>query len=161
MNVNIKEKREEAARRMNALGIFPETVRQFKDEGFVSVSEPPVGAFFWAQGEDLERIRRFEKEHDALVYVVIRSYTSIGKMDCMLFVSDHPEEWKMDRIDLMLNQTTAYVHISGASAHSRMGSIGFARTIAAGLRQTWYYPKTFNEIPFSSTASIIPTISAT
>ena len=92
MNVNTEEKKTEAVARMKRLGIFPQTIEQFQDEGYVSISEPPFGAFYWAEGEDLERIRQFEEEHNALVYVVIRSYTNIGKLDSMLFVSDYPEE---------------------------------------------------------------------
>ena len=144
MNVSIEVKRTEAIMRMKALGIFPMTIQQFEYGDHVSISMPPAGAFFWAEGEDLERIKRFESEHNALVYVVIRSYTSIGKMDSMLFVSDHPENWAMDRIDLMLSQATAYVHIFATPDRSGLGSIGIAGTIGAGLRMTWYYPRTFD-----------------
>ena len=54
MNVSIEKKREEAIKRMQMLGIFRETIRQFKDEDCVSISEPPHGAFYWAQGEDTQ-----------------------------------------------------------------------------------------------------------
>ena len=107
MNVSIEKKREEAIKRMQMLGIFRETIRQFKDEDCVSISEPPHGAFYWAQGEDLKRIKQFEKEHNALVFVVIRSYTNAGKIDSMLFVSDNPEEWWMERTNLMFGMTPA------------------------------------------------------
>ena len=56
MNIDREAKKAEAVERMKALGIFPETVRQFEREDYVSVSEPPFGAFFWADGEDLQRI---------------------------------------------------------------------------------------------------------
>ena len=36
-------------------------------------------------------------QRGALVYVVIRSYTTIGKLDSYLFVSDYAEEWEVDR----------------------------------------------------------------
>ena len=75
MNIDREAKKAEAVERMKALGIFPETVRQFEREDYVSVSGPPVGAFFWADGEDLQRIREFEEQHNALVYLIIRSYT--------------------------------------------------------------------------------------
>ena len=67
MRISIEEKKAEAIERMKALGIFPQTIKQFKDEGYISISEPPLGAFYWAEGEDLERIRQFEDEHDELV----------------------------------------------------------------------------------------------
>ena len=141
MNISNEEKKAEAIARMKALHIFPQTIKQFEEEGYISISEPPFGAFYWAEGEDLERIRQFEQEHNALVYVVIRSYTNIGKMDSMLFVSDYPEEWEMDRNDLAGDVTSwqqvAYVYNHDAPDCSEMGAVGIAPTGAAGLRRTW------------------------
>lgn len=137
MNISMEEKKTEAIERMMLLGLFPQTIKQFKDESLVSISEPPFGAFYWAEGEDLERIRQFEAEHNALVYVVIRSYTNIGKMDSMLFVSDYPEEWEMDRDDMKHDQQVAYVYNHDAPDCSEMGAIGIAPTAAAGLCRTW------------------------
>lgn len=141
MNISMEEKKVEAIARMKKLGIFPQTIKQFEDEGYISISEPPFGAFYWAEDEDLERIRQFEAEHNALVYVVIRSYTNIGKMDSMLFVSDYPEEWEMDRGDVAGDvanwQQVAYVYNHDAPDCSEMGAIGIAPTAAAGLCRTW------------------------
>ena len=84
----------EALARMKMLGIFPETIKQFDREDKVSISEPPFGAFYWAEGWDLDRIEQFEEDHNALVYLVIRSYTTHGKMDDYLYVSKYEEEWE-------------------------------------------------------------------
>lgn len=137
MNVSTEEKKAEALDRMKKLGIFPQTIRQFETDGFISISEPPFGAFYWAEGNDLERIRQFEAEYNALVYLVIRSYTNIGKMDSMLFVSDYPEEWEMDRNDMKHQQQVAYVYNHDAPDCSEIGAIGYEGTPAAGLRRTW------------------------
>ena len=124
---------------MKALGIFPQTIQQFKNEDCISISEPPFGAFYWAEGQDLERIRQFEAENDALVYVVIRSYTTIGKLDSYLFVSDYAEEWEVDRKNIreVGDGLLAYVYNHDAPECSEMGYIGIAPTDAAGLRRTW------------------------
>ena len=87
MNISIEEKKAEAVRRMKMLKIFPETIKQFEKDGYISRSEPPVGAYYWVEGKELEAIREFEKEHDCLVYTVVRAYTSIGMMDSYLFVN--------------------------------------------------------------------------
>lgn len=141
MNISTEEKKIEAIARMKKLGIFPPTIKQFKDEGYVSISEPPFGAFYWAENADLDRIRQFEEENNALVYVVIRSYTNIGKMDSMLFVSDYPEEWQMDRDGITGAAANwrhlAYVYNHDAPDCSEMGTIGIAPTAAAGLSRTW------------------------
>ena len=139
MRISIEEKKAEAIERMKALGIFPQTIQQFKNEDCISISEPPFGAFYWAEGEDLERIRQFEAENDALVYVVIRSYTTIGKLDSYLFVSDYAEEWEVDRKNIreVGDGLLAYVYNHDAPECSEMGYIGIAPTDAAGLRRTW------------------------
>ena len=139
MRISIEEKKAEAIERMKALGIFPQTIQQFKNEDCISISEPPLGAFYWAEGQDLERIRQFEAENDALVYVVIRSYTTIGKLDSYLFVSDYAEEWEVDRKNIreVGDGLLAYVYNHDAPECSEMGYIGIAPTDAAGLRRTW------------------------
>lgn len=135
--ISIEAKKAEAIERMKLLDIFPETIRQFKDEGRVSISMPPVGAFFWAEGEDLKRIQDFESKHNAVVYVVIRRYTTIGTLDSFLFVSDYEEEWHVDRDGLARQEALAYVYNHDDPICSELGYIGFKRTIAAGLLQTW------------------------
>ena len=138
MTVSIEEKKEEAIKRMKEIGIFKPTIRQFKDEGLVSISKPPFGAFYWAEGDDLERIKNFEKENNALVYVVIRSFTNFGILDSYLFISDYrDEEWETDREDLKENRQLAYVYNHSNPYFSEFGSIGFVTTSAAGLRRIW------------------------
>lgn len=137
MTVSREEKKIEAIARMKMWGIFPETVKQFKNDDLISESIPPVGACFWIEGEQLERLRRFEKENNALVYFVIHSYTNIGELENYLYVSDYPEEWKMDRDDIGAGQQLCYVVNHDMPDCSEFGSIGIELTPAAGLRRTW------------------------
>ena len=137
MNISIEEKRIEAVVRMKRWGIYNGAISQFKKEGLVSISEPPLGIFFWVEGRELEAVKEFEKEHNALVYCIVRSYTTIGKMDAYLFVSDYKEEWEMDRRDQIDGQQLAYVVNYDMPDCSEFGSIGLAKTMAGGLRRTW------------------------
>ena len=137
MNISREEKKTEALARMKAWGIFNPIVKQFKDEDLVSESAPPVGACFWLEGEQLERVREFEKQHNALVYHVIHSFTNFGEMESYLFVSDYPEEWEMDHEDMKAGQQLAYVFNRDMPDCSEFGSVGVALTPAAGLRRTW------------------------
>ena len=139
MNVSQENKRKEAVERMRLLGIFNQTIEQFEREGLVSISEPPVGVFFWAEDEDLDRIHEFEQMHNAVVYMVIRSHTTIGKMDSYLFVGDYPDEWNEDRESLTKpeNGVFAYVYNHDAPDCSEFGNIGAQRTFAAGLIRIW------------------------
>ncbi len=135
--VSRERKKEEALLRMKKIGIFPGTIKQFEKSDLVSQSLPPVGACFWIEGEQLERVREFEKKYNALVYFVIHSYTIIGEMESYLYVSDYEEEWEMDRAYLGNGKALVYVYNLDAPDCSEFGSISFALTSAAGLRRTW------------------------
>lgn len=137
MKISIEEKKIEAIERMKKLGVYGQTIKQFDKEDRVSISVPPFGAFFWAEGEELEAMKRFEEEHNTLVYCIVRSYTNFGKMDAYLYVSDHKDEWADDREMLRNNETLAYVTNRDMPECSEFGSIGIRRTIAAGLARTW------------------------
>ena len=82
----------EAVRRMGLMCVHDETIRQFAEEGRISKSEPPFGAFYWVDSKELEEIRSWEAEHGARVYMVVRSYTEYGTMDAYLYVSKHKNE---------------------------------------------------------------------
>ncbi len=55
MKISREEKKTEAIKRMKAWGIFDQTIKQFEKNNLVSISEPPFGAFYWVEGEELER----------------------------------------------------------------------------------------------------------
>lgn len=137
MSIPIERKKAEAIRRMKKMGIFPQTIESFEKDGYVSISEPPVGAFYWAEGEDLERIKEFEKEYNALVYLVVRSFTNFGKMDSFFYVSDYEDEWSSDDEGLDNKEQLAYVYNHDMPDCSEFGYVGFERTVAAGIRRTW------------------------
>ena len=137
MKVSMEEKKIEAIKRMKALKIFPDVIKQFEHDGKVSLSHPPVGAHFWLDDEQKKIVAAFEKENDALVFTGIRSYTNIGKMDSFLFVSDYRDEWHYDWENLEDSMVLAYVYNYDMPDCSEMGSIGIAPTPAAGLRRTW------------------------
>ena len=136
MNISIEEKKAEAVRRMKMLKIFPETIKQFEKDGYISRSEPPVGAYYWVEGKELEAIREFEKEHDCLVYTVVRAYTSIGMMDSYLFVSDNREDWELDHDDFKECRAFSYTVNCDDPELSEFGTIGIQLDIAAGLTRT-------------------------
>lgn len=136
-NIPIEEKKKEAVERMEMLGIFSQAIRQFEYEGKVSISEPPYGAFYWADEADLARIRAFEEDHNALVYLVVRSYMEFGKLDSYMYVSDYKEEWEFDREDISRDMAMAYVYNHDDPFCSEIGTIGIQTTIAGGLARTF------------------------
>ena len=122
MNVSIEKKKQEAINRMKALGIFSQTIKQFKG-GMISYSEPPLGANYWLDDDQKKIVKGFEEEHNALVYFVIRSYTEFGKLDALLYVSDYEEEWEMDREDINDGYALAYTYNYDVPDFSEIGSI--------------------------------------
>ena len=137
MNATFEMKKAEAVKRMKKIGIFPKIVQDFARSNRVSRSEAPFGAWYWIEGEELERIRKFESEHDAVVYAVIRTNTTIGLMDSYLYVSDYPESWEMDMEDINENMVLAYVKNYDMPDCSELGSIGIKLTPAKGLVRVW------------------------
>lgn len=137
MNISREEKKIEALARMKAWGIYPPIVKQFKEDDQISESAPPLGACYWLDEEQTARVRKFEEQHNALVYHVIHSFTNIGEMESFLYVSDYSEEWEQDRDDIKQGQQLVYVFNKDMPDCSEFGSIGVALTGAAGLRRTW------------------------
>lgn len=137
MSVSIEKKKAEAVLRMRQMGVYGNTIRQFEKEGYINRSEPPLYAFYWVEGEELERIRRFEKDYNALVYMVIRSCTTLGVMDSYLYVSDYEEEWEMDREYLRNGEPCCYVYNNDMPDCSEFGDIGIKMTPAASPRRIW------------------------
>lgn len=127
----------EALARMKLLGIFPEAIKQFYRDGKVSISEPPFGALYWAEGWDLDRIEQFEEDQNALVYLIIRSYTAYGKMDSYLYVSHNEDEWESDREDLRNQLPVAYTLNLDDPQLSELGYISIEKTVAGGLVRIW------------------------
>uniref|UniRef100_UPI00307DF28E hypothetical protein n=1 Tax=Ruminococcus bicirculans (ex Wegman et al. 2014) TaxID=1160721 RepID=UPI00307DF28E len=85
---------------VSALTLSGSKVECFEQEGIVSESAPPLGTCSQLEGEQLERVRKFEEKYNAVVYHVIHSFTNIGELESYLFVSDRPDEWETDRKDL-------------------------------------------------------------
>lgn len=130
-----EEMKQEAIKRMKALGVYPETIKQFEKENLISISEPPVGAFFWVEGDDLEYIRAIEERFGGMAYCAIRSYTEFGTLDSFLWVSDAKEEWGYDWEDIPDNYVFCYVRNREADFCSEFGTIAVRKTIAAGLQR--------------------------
>ena len=122
---------------MKLWGIYAPIVKQFEEDGLVSESAPPLGACYWLDEAQMARVREFEERNNALVYHVIHSFTTIGEMESFLYVSDYPEEWERDRADIKDGQQLVYVFNKDMPDCSEFGSIGVAKTAAAGLRRTW------------------------
>lgn len=75
--------------------------------------------------EMIEAKEQFEKEYNALVYLIQISHTGFGKCVSMFYVCDQKEEWEMDWDDLKNNIACVNVY-NQTYQESEIGSIGFA-----------------------------------
>ena len=133
MNVSREEKKVEAINRMKMLGYWGQAREAFRRRNAVFVNEPPFGAVYDPEPELAKDIENFEKENNALVYMVVRAFTRLGKMDSYLFVSDYPEEWEMDRDDIKSKVVMTYTVNYDMPDCSEFGSIEFRLGSGAGL----------------------------
>lgn len=123
MKVTREKKKEEAIKRMKALGIINDAIKQFEEDDIVMVTEPPFGALYWLEDDEKEMVREFEEENNALVFMVVRAFTNFGKMDSLLFISDYEEEWEMDNEAIVDGYVLSYTKNYDMPDCSEMGSI--------------------------------------
>lgn len=134
MNISVEEKKIEAVKRLKALKVHENVIKDFNN-GVLNQSERG-GLLYWLSEEQKRLVEEFEKEHDGVVYHVIHQYTNIGEMLSLLYVSDYPEEWEGDMADLDEGQTIAYVMNLTMPDCSEFGSIGIRPSIG-GVMRTW------------------------
>lgn len=128
MKVSKEIKKAESINRMKALGLFTPCIKAFDKHDEVQLSEPTGGLYEFSRDTELtEKIREFEKEHNALVYHVIHTPAKFDgeTMDMynFLYVSDHQDEWEMDHEDIKDGYTLAYVWNKDDDWCSEFGTI--------------------------------------
>ena len=132
MKVSREIKKVEAIKRMKAMNIYSDAIKQFKNADIVMVSEPPLGGLFWLNDEEKEMVCKFEQENNALVYLVVRSFTNLGTMDNIFYVSDYQDEWEMDNADLNENYACVYVINHDMPDCSEFGTIAW-KSVGGGV----------------------------
>ena len=131
--VSKERKIEEAVKRMKTLGIFNDAIKQFQKQGIVMMSEP-TGGLYWIDDEQKHLVQEFEQEYGSLVYLVVRSYTTVGRMDSFLYVSDEEEEWEMDNEDVADGYAMTFTHNYDAPWCSEFGTIAVAEKFGGLVR---------------------------
>lgn len=132
-NKQKQQYKKEAIKRMKALGIIDDTIQQFEQADLVSYSLR--GGNYWLDNSFKQLVAEFEEKHDYLVYYAILSYTAIGKMLSLFYVSNREEEWSGDWKELNEGFQMSYVFNLDIPEYSEFGLIGF-KPIFGGLIRT-------------------------
>lgn len=125
MNVSKEIKKAEAIKRMKMLDLYKPYIMAFEKRDEIFLSEMTGGVYEFSSDKELiAKVKEFEKEYNALVYHVIRTFTEFGELYSFLYVSDHKEEWEMDNGDIKAGYALAYVWNKDDEYCSEIGSIG-------------------------------------
>lgn len=122
---DLKElQKEEAIKRLEKLVKLKEVITSFKNNNHKWLFEYQ-STIFKAVAYDINQnignpiydemldiINKFEEKHHALVYVGMLNHTENGDMLSLLYVSDSPDEWTYDNMDLLYKQPYAYVVVN-------------------------------------------------
>lgn len=130
---NLREMQvKEAVNRMKMLHILPRTVQEFKS-GVINRSEE-IGLLYWLDDSEKEMIEKFEKKWEGVVYHVIMTETTMGRMYSLLYVSKHTEEWESDRADIQKERVFVYVVNNDMPDFSEFGIIGIRPSFGGVIR---------------------------
>lgn len=127
---------------LNKKGLVDYVTKDFKKNDLLYYSEQTRlgGILYWCTKENgaenyLDKVKDFEKEHNAVVYHVIHCYTTFGEILNLMYVSENQEEWEQDRQDLEENYSFTYCYNLDDEWCSEFGSIGIG-TRAGGIIRT-------------------------
>lgn len=123
----------EAIERMKMLHIMDRPIKEFEKEGVLNLSEG-IGLLYWLDDEEKKMVADFEEEYGGVVYHVIKTFSTLGLMYSLLYVSKHTEEWEMDRADIQEGRAFVYVVNKDMPDCSEFGTIGIRPSFGGVIR---------------------------
>lgn len=137
----LKEKQKnEALKRMAMLNLMPQVIKDFEKKNKVYYSERQNAFFnailYWLDNEPnyVEVVKKFEKEHNCLVYHCQLTHMEFGDILSLLYVSDSEEEWEQDKQDLREGYAFSYVINLNYECYNDFGTIGIKPSQGGVLR---------------------------
>ena len=125
--ITMREKQKAAAaKRLELMGIREDVRRRFEEDGTVMLCNNEQ--YRPVDEETAEAIRKFEREHDATVFLAVRWFTMFGTLDALLFVGKYEEEWESQQNDLKDGYAMSYCINRDYPDCSEMGDIAFRIT---------------------------------
>lgn len=132
----LKEKQKaEAIKRMKKLKILNQPIKEFKEDGKLNLSERH-GILYWLDDEERKMVEELEQKYNFMAYHVIKTYSTIGLMYSILFVSEYEEEWEMEMDDIEQGYAFVYTVNKDMPECSEFGTIGI-RPCIGGVERTY------------------------
>lgn len=127
MSETLRERQKaEAIKRLELMDIREDVRKAFQKNGTVMLCDS--GDYCPVDDAMREDIRKFEREHNAIVYLAVRTESMFGELDALLFVGKYEEEWEMECADLIDGYAMSYVINRDYPECSELGSICFRVT---------------------------------
>jgi hypothetical protein len=125
---------QEAVKRMKMFKMLKSVVTDFQ-KGVLNRSENG-GYLFWLEDEEKQLVQEYENRTGNVVFHVIKSYTDIGLMYSLLYVSSYKDEWEEEREEMQEGIHIAYVYNMVWPDCSEAGCISVRPSIG-GLRRVF------------------------
>lgn len=123
----------EAIERMKMLHIMDRPIKEFEKEGVLNLSEE-IGLLYWLDDEEKKMVADFEEEYSCVVYHVIKTFSTLGLMYSLLYISKNTEEWEMDLADIRDGRAFVYVVNKDMPDCSEFGTIGIRPSFGGVIR---------------------------
>ena len=123
----------EAVERMKLLELYPTVIKEFINEKVINKSEH-IGILYWLDDDEKKFVKDFEDENNAVVYHIIKTYTTIGCMLSVFYVSADEAEWESDREDIKIGEQLCYVKNIDNEDCSEFGFICFKKSFGGLVR---------------------------
>ena len=137
MKISIEEKKAKALQLMEELDIYKLYRDKFSVDGTITLFEAFAGYYIGEDNEPelLEKIRKFEKEGNRLVYAVIHTPASFGDCYDFLFIPDYRDDWEY-LIEDIGNEKYAFAYVYNRTDEwcSDMGTIGIVPKFGGLIR---------------------------
>lgn len=102
--------KEEALKIMKYLKMFPNIIREFKEENKLNKSETRNGILYWLTDEEQQLVNNFEQENPGtLVYHIVKTVTlDLGIIYDLLYITEDQEDWNLYKDYLKDNLVLSY-----------------------------------------------------
>lgn len=126
-----EKQKQEALKRMKLMGVHNDVLNSFERDGTIMLCAS--GRYRPLTENELSEARRFEREHDATVFLAVRWFTMFGTLDALLFIGKYEEEWEMEHEDIRDGYVMSFCINRSYPECSEMGSICFRVTKDGGV----------------------------